>query len=96
MNGELSEGLTATVNVYTPELLVAIGWNIRLVKYGGEVVSCELLLPDHTPKTVTFVSTLGSSSTVPVKVKIVPLYGTIEGLRIETSGGGTMKMNQTT
>ena len=96
MNGELSEGLTVTVNVYTPELLAASGWNVKLVEYGGEVVSCELLLPDHTPKTVTFVSTLGSSSTAPVKVKIVPLYGIVKGLKIETSGSGTETlMNQT-
>ena len=92
MNGELSEGLTVTISVYTPELLAVSGWNFKLVEYGGEVVSCEVLLPDHTPKIVTFVSTLGSSSTVPVSVKIVPLYGRVEGLMIETSGSGTEKL----
>ena len=57
MNGELSEGLAVTVNVYSPELSVVSGWNVRLDRYGGAVVSCELLLSDHSPKTVTFVST---------------------------------------
>lgn len=50
MNGELSEGLTATVSMYIPELLVNSGWNIRLAEYGGEIVSCELLLPDPHPQ----------------------------------------------
>ena len=52
MYGELSEGLMETVKVYTPELLVASGRNLRLFGYGGEVVSCETTLLDHIPETV--------------------------------------------
>ena len=97
MKGKLSEDLITTVNEYTPEMFVDSGWSIKLVENGGEVVSFEPLLSDHTPKTVTFVSTFGSSSTIPVKVKTAPLYGTIESLKLETTGGGTiiMKMDQT-
>ena len=58
MNGELSEDLTETFKMYIPELLVASGRNIRSVRYGGDVISCEVLLFDHIPEIVTVLSTL--------------------------------------
>ena len=74
MYRELSEDLMETFKVYTPELLVARGRKVKLVRYGGDVVSWKTPpLFDHIPETVTSVSTFAFSSTTPVTVKTVPL-----------------------